>query len=98
MLSRVHFTYVQDGTPDSALFRSRTQAIAFVSRINREGWGLRFVRREDDATKRSGEVLHRYGDTAVHRIHENRNPEPLYRESRGTYHSPFGTTYGRPTI
>ena len=98
MLSRVHFTYDKDGSEHSALFNSRAQAIDFVSRINREGWGLTFVRREDHATRQPGDIMHRYGDTAVHRIRDRLNPEPLYRETHGVYHAPSGTTYGRPTI
>ena len=68
MYSRVHFTRNEDGSEHSALFASRMQAIQFVTRINREGWGMRFRRREDNATRAPGETLHRSGYTAVHHV------------------------------
>ena len=103
MFSRVHFTLIANGTNHSALFRSRRQAIRFASRINREGWGAKYIGREDDAAKRKGETLFRYADSALQEaIVDKLTPQPLYRESRGVsfFHHPGGgcTAYGRPTI
>ena len=55
MLSRVHIERTSDGVSRTALFRSRSEAIRLVMRINREGWGLRYLRREDHAVRQPGE-------------------------------------------
>ena len=100
MFSRVHFNLNANGTNHSALFRSRKEAVRFVRRINREGWGVKYTGREDRAIKRKGETLFRFAETALQEYicDTLTRPSPLYRESAGVYHAPGGSTYGRPTI